>query len=323
MRKHLSKAKYLIVIALFLIYSAYFFSKTYIPSPSLTDSDFRITAILGSEENIFWKMVWQSLRKEADSLNLLLSEYPLSDNASLTSSFAALETVSLAKPNGLILCQSRIPDEQYCQLLDQMKEDGLKIVTIDTDLPESYSDAYIGVDNEQIGKELAEFLIQNYDDRKIILLSYDGTMAKNLELRLNSVIHTLEEHGLQDNIESLTLSSGFDNIMTQLQSYFENVKEPVWILSVASLQTLYTARTIAGLEITEQVHLVGFGETEEAMRYVQDGVIEALVIQDTRAMGKLAVQTMVQLLSGESLESKIKYVNAAILDKNNVEDYLS
>lgn len=323
MPKYISKIKYLLLIALFVLYSTYFFSKTYVASPTLTESDFRVAAILGSEENFFWKTVWQALRKEADSSHLLLSEYFLNNNASLDSSFEALEMVFLAKPDGIILCQSRVPDEEYCQLLAQLKEEGAKIVTIDTDLPGSYSDAYIGVDNEQIGKELAEFLVQNYDDRKIVLLSYDGTMAKNLESRLEGVVQTLESHGLQDKIESLVLPSGSDNIMSQLQSYFEEEQEPVWILSVASLQTLYTARTIAALDLTDRVQLVGFGETEEAMRYVEDDVIKALVIQDTRTMGKLAVQAMAQLLSKETPTSKITYVNAAILDKNNVKDYLN
>ncbi len=118
----------------------------------------------------------------------------------------------------------------------------------------------------------------------------EGSMAETLKIRLDNISKTFIDHGLEEQITWLFLPSDSDEIMKQLQEFWESQTDPLCLLSVASLQTLYTARTIAGLDLSDQISLVGFGESEEAIRYVQNGVIKALAIQDTQKMRELAVQ---------------------------------
>lgn len=323
MTNHTAKTKYWILAALALAYILYFFSQMSVSAPSPLSQAPRVAAVLGSEENMFWNTIWQSLRDEADSAALLLSEYPLENNVELKSSFEMLEIVSSAQPDGLILWQPRTPDTAYTQLLSQMRQKGTKIVALDSNLPDSCADVYIGADNQQVGRELAEFVINHYENQKIVILSYEGNMANTLKTRLDSMVSRFEEAGLKEQLHSLVLPSDSEDIQRELPLFLDDFEEPVWIISAASVQTLYAAHTIAGLALSDKALLVGFGETEESLRYVQDGIIQALAVQDTQSMAQLAIKNLTLLLSGETLNSSSEYVDAAILDSENVESYLA
>lgn len=322
MKKRILKRKYLLLILLLIGYGIYFFSQITLESHLPLAEQPRVAAILGAEDNVFWKLIWQSVLEEAANQEMLLSRYPLPDNSSLSDAYDALETAEIADVDGVLLYQSRTPDEAYYQLLEQLREKDTKIITIASDLLDSYADVFIGMDNEQVGSELARSFLQYYDEGSILLLSYEGTMSKDLEVRLASVTQVLEDEGLNDKIVQLKLPSGMENIIEKLQSYFLQMEGPVWVISIATQQTLYAARTIVGLDLQERFHLIGFGETAEAMRYVQEGAIDLLAIQDTQQEGKRAIQIMGELLDGEMAEITHEYVQAAILDKNTVADYL-
>jgi ribose transport system substrate-binding protein len=75
---------------------------------------------------------------------------------------------------------------------------------------------------------------------------------------------------------------------------------------------LYSALgTLAALEdlrkggIEVDVHFIGFDSSPKLVQGVQDGKIAALVVQNPRKMGYLAVETLVKHLRGEVIEEVI------------------
>ena len=103
MIKRILKRKYLLLILLLIGYGIYFFSQITLESHLPLAEQPRVAAILGAEDNVFWKLIWQSVLEEAANQEMLLSRYPLPDNSSLSDAYDALETAEIADVDG-VLC---------------------------------------------------------------------------------------------------------------------------------------------------------------------------------------------------------------------------
>ncbi len=86
--------------------------------------------------------------------------------------------------------------------------------------------------------------------------------------------------------------------------------------------TLGAARAVRGRGLVGKVKLVGFDASPGLQQGLRDGVIDALLIQDTFRIGYLGVETVVRKLNGETPERLIHFpariITAADLDDPTV-----
>ncbi|EQG15966.1 periplasmic binding domain protein, partial [Clostridioides difficile 6057] len=68
------------------------------------------------------------------------------------------------------------------------------------------------------------------------------------------------------------------------------------------------------------VKIVGFDLTEEASSGITDGTILAMIQQQPKEMGRLAVEAVVKAIKGEKVEKNIP-VPALLYDKENIKDF--
>ncbi len=320
MRKKLFDGKYFIILFVLCAYVVYFFVRNGEGYSDIENAGQRIAVILGPQDNLFWGKVWEAVWNTAEKQNILVSEYPLEDNAGEESVLDALNMVALTQVDGLIFYPPNSPGQEMFDVIEAMGENGTKIITVDTDVLADYSDVFIGIDNSAAEGSLAEYVVEHYHGEKIIFLSYGEALTQNLIDRMEAVTGILEANGLADQIDTLIISGGSVDVMQTIQQYLQVLSEPVWMLGFGPKQTVYAARTIAGLDMAGQVHLLGFGETEEALQFVQNKTIEALVIQDNTLMGEMAVEEMARLLTREGTEyGKRLYIDAEVLTAGEME----
>ncbi|MGO0914044.1 substrate-binding domain-containing protein, partial [Clostridioides difficile] len=70
----------------------------------------------------------------------------------------------------------------------------------------------------------------------------------------------------------------------------------------------------------KDVKIVGFDLTEEASSGITDGTILAMIQQQPKEMGRLAVEAVVKAIKGEKVEKNIP-VPALLYDKENIKDF--
>ena len=320
MLKKLFDGKYFIILFVLFVYVVHFFVQSQEGFSDIANPKHRIAVILGPQDNLFWGKVWEAVWDTAEEENVLISEYPLEDNAGDEAVLDTLNMVALAAVDGLIFYPPNSPGQEMFDVIETMGKNGTKIITVDTDVLAGYSNVFIGIDNSAAEGRLAEYVVDHYNGEKIIFLSYGEALTQNLVDRMEVVTGILETNGLADQIDTLIISGSSVDIMQTIQQYLQTLTEPAWMLGFGPKQTAYAARTIAGLDMTDQVHLLGFGETEEALQFVQSNTIDALVIQDNTHMGEIAVKQMVRLLSQEESEYGERiYINAEVLTAAEME----
>ncbi|WP_219729289.1 substrate-binding domain-containing protein [Paracoccus sp. NBH48] len=67
-----------------------------------------------------------------------------------------------------------------------------------------------------------------------------------------------------------------------------------------------------------QLTALGFDGNEDLQQFVRDGVLTATAVQGSFAMGEMGVQTVMDILAGETVEPFIN-TGVVMVDKANIE----
>ena len=73
----------------------------------------------------------------------------------------------------------------------------------------------------------------------------------------------------------------------------------------------------AGLQ--DQVYQVAFDATADEIQYLEDGVIDALIVQQPYEMGRLAVEYINKALNGEEVPAETA-TDVVVVTKDNMDD---
>lgn len=283
------------------------------------EKTYRVAAILPENNKIratdFWEQVWSGIHDGAQTSQIALSEYSSDDSHGIEERF---EMALLAKGDGMILFTSDSTNEKLLASIRTAREEGRKIVMVDTDIGEDYYDAFIGIDNEEAGYQLGKYLIEHYrEGDKILAINVNASGA--VEKRKQAFLEIMEEEGLRDAVSMVSLEEDNEERLMGIWQALNNTEEVRWLVSFDPSCTIQAAETLLRMKLSLEVSLIGFGESESAEEYLKDQTIRALLVQDNYSMGKLAVEKMCELLNGEELKEKQYYVDSMLLTAKDQE----
>lgn len=272
----------------------------------------RVAAILsGNDMNRatdFWDEVWGGVRDGAQAEGIALSEYTLD---TLNSTVERVKLASAAKVDGMILAVSDGEDQELLALLKEVRDAGIKIVVADTDIGETYYDAFVGIDNDAAGEQLAAYLCEHWESgEKILVLDVNASEA--VAQRKNSFLTYLEQRGMEEAIEQLLLNDETEVRVLEIQHALEAMDGVKWVVSFDPSCTLQSAEALDRMGISPDISLIGFGESDTVQEYLENQVIQALFEQDNYDMGYLAVEKMEELLNGSQIGEKQSYVETVL-----------
>lgn len=271
-------------------------------------NSYRVAAVLPENGKIhatyYWQKVWEGVHEGADEQHFQLSEYQTNETSNTISDM--LEVASEADVDGIIVNAGSAVNSR----LLQVREKGCKVVVIDSDIGEEYYDLFVGINNSAASWQLADYLIQNYESGELLLLHVNASKA--VHERYEAFERALEEAGLSEKVVELELRNENEERIEDIQHVLENNREIRWIVSFDPSCTLQAAESIERLRLSNSIFLVGFGESDIARNYMQDGTIDALLRQDNVQLGKKAVELIGSLIDGEKPSKKQVYIDTEL-----------
>lgn len=278
----------------------------------------KITAILNLEQNLFWENTWKGMRQEANELRYELAEYQVNSQESIAD---YLEIALLTDTDGIIFNASFLKDEESVQFLDMAYDREIPLITLDT----AYEDIPVlslTNNNPLSGEMIANYILEQIGEERIILLSYDVNYSSSLSIRQEAIQNALEEAGYADKLILLTIPDEELEIREYLADYLSDMDSPVFLVGCGPQQTLYAARTVSALKLSDQVRVVGFGESEEAIDFAESGVIEAMLVQDNEQMGRLAIQYMKEMQEKKLSLPCTVFVDSYLYTNDNIDSLI-
>ncbi|MEI7984559.1 MAG: substrate-binding domain-containing protein [Armatimonadota bacterium] len=200
---------------------------------------------------------------------------------------------------------------------------GIKMIIVDSGLKDVETESFIATDNEKAGYMGGERLAKALGGKgKVIMLRYAegsaSTMAREkgfLDAAKKGGLEVVsdEQHGGATRESAQTAS---ENLLTRFKAgeglSIQGIFCPNESTAFGMMKALQNGK------LTSKVKFVGFDSSKELLEAVTSGEIEGLVLQNPTNMGKLAVENMVKVLKGGTIEKRID-TGAILVDKANME----
>ena len=196
-------------------------------------------------------------------------------------------------------------------------------VTIDMKLETDSVDSFVGTLNDEAGEQLGEYT-KNYINSEL-----DGSAQIAIVSWLESNIQQQRVEGFEralagmENVEILQPQPGYDReeSMNTVENILQSNPDVDIIYSTAENSVLGAKSALESAR-AEGVKIVGFDLTPEAADGIKDGIILAMIQQQPKEMGRIALNALVEKINGNEIEPLIP-VPVLLYDNENVDDFLN
>ncbi len=202
----------------------------------------------------------------------------------------------------------------------EAKAAGIPVVTVDRNPDGAPGDTFIATDSVAAAKELGEWVVEQTGGvgNLGIIQGQLGTTPE--EARDEGFTEGIEGSDIveiaRQASEAWAQDEGYDIATDMLQANPEiNI-----IFGRADGLALGAAQAARNAGITD-ILVVGFDGDPSGLTAVEDGTLAATVTQQTTLMGKLAVQSALKLIAGESLDAE-QLQPGILTTADNVQEYI-
>nr|WP_240549787.1 sugar-binding protein [Devosia salina] len=213
-------------------------------------------------------------------------------------------------------------------VIDRATEAGIAVITFDSDAPDSTRTAYVGTDNKLFGEDLGKLLLQVAPDGGTYGMISGGAAAPNLALRVDGVREALAGSNWTEVPGSPTFSN--DDIalavqqMGDLKTANPDIKAIVpvggWPMFAPDGWKNFVDQYKADVD-SGALALVVADTLPQQLQLLKEGYAHGLVGQRPYEMGQKAMDTLLAIKNGETVD-EIIYTGNDIVTQDNVDDFL-
>lgn len=234
----------------------------------------------------------------------------------------AIENYITQKVDGIILVAIDVNGVKPA--ITAAKNAGIPVIAIDAQIPDGDNIAFVGVDNTKAGEEIGKFFSDYVKD------SMGGSAKVGVVGALNSFIQNQRLDGFKaavkaggqtvafldtvdgQNVQDVALAAA-ENLMTANpdMSALYATGEPALLGAVSA---------VSSQGRTDSIKVFGWDLTKSAIDGIDQGWVTAVIQQDPAGEGKAAVEALVKLKKGETVEPIIN-VPVTIVTKQNVDQF--
>lgn len=267
---------------------------------------------------------WQNVNLGAQAAIEGLSEHTLSFDGPAAES-AVADQVSLVENAinrgvaGLVLAPS--DPEALIPVVQRAYESGIPVVIIDSALGEGGEgafQAFLSTDNCAAGEQVAKRMIDEAGTTgKVGIMSYVAGVGSEIG-RVGCFTTYLQENSDLEIVGPLYSQSQMANALNQTTDMLASNPDLVGIFGANEPTAVGMGRAIEQAGKAGQLTALGFDGNEDLKQFVRDGVLTATAVQGSFAMGEMGVQTVMDILAGETVEPFIN-TGVVMVDKANIE----
>ena len=264
------------------------------------------------------------LNQGAQKYKVAVEVIELSSGDYIDEALQTLDMAMYAQVDGIIL--HAIKNEALSEKVTQVMEAGIGVVVMNEDLPDSHRVSYVGVNRYNIGQVAGKALAAAMNGRGQVAI---------IEQRVNQAseeqVDDLLILGLTDVFKEYTdlnlslikyTQQGLLSAESVANEIIRNHPEIDGIFCTSGENTLGVAQALIDNNYVSAISLVGFGDEDELLAYIEKGKIaQSTIVTDNKDIGETALKTFVEYVNDQFVSS---YVNTKLLvvSEHNVTDYM-
>lgn len=274
-----------------------------------------VHVVLISQEldNPYWRSIEQGAQEASKKYGMQL-EYVGPFRINPNEQIKLLEKAIAAKADAVLL--QGINNPEYRALIDKAVGQGIPVITVDTDEPDTQRLTYVGTDNLEAGKLMGELVAKAAGRGGSIAVLIGNEQAPNQQLRLSGFRSVIERY------PELTIADVRSSNISRLQAAGEAEDILIHSPKVRFMVGFSALDGIGALEAAERVRpqelkIFAFDDLDETIEGIRQGKIVSTIIQQPYEMGFDAVSQLNDYLHGHTLPTR-HFTAAAVLDRSKI-----
>ena len=262
-----------------------------------TGARHRVAIVAKSTRTEFWLSVFAGAQAAAAEYNVELDiSGPETEEDYETQNRMVSEAVD-AGAEALVF--SAIDYENNAAAIDAAAAAGVRIVAIDSNVDSAAVQTYIGTDNYAAGQMAAQAALDAVDGELTVgIVNYDISSANGQE-RERGARDLFEESGRAQVAARINTLAEAGRAQADTEELLRAHPDINVLLAFNEPTSVGAAAAVAAQDLSDAVFLVGFDSNLATVEGLQNGSVDALIVQNPYAMGYLGVESAYRLLSGQ------------------------
>jgi ribose transport system substrate-binding protein len=311
--------KYAILILLLMVASAsvtLFLLRKEDLKPLISKPKHHFYFIAQNSVDPFWDEVVRGVEKAAKDYNVVV-EFCAPRFNDPQEELKYIDIATISKVDGIITHITNGID--FTGAIDRAYYNRIPVITFENDDSESKRYAFAGTNSFTIGREAARLLVEATAGKaNIAVISSSELNQGSVEhnLKMNGFISYLKDYPNMKVIETYTSKMGILSAEEITQNIIDSEENINAIFTVSSADTLGSAQLIVDRNKVGSISLVGYGSSEEILRYIDKEIIYGTVASNPYRMGYESLKALVDIKSGKSVPTFIDTELKVITNKN-------
>lgn len=278
----------------------------------------RLGVILFSTDNPFFADVLKGVNEKANDLagyncSVLVKQIPINVDAQLD----AIDELLREDVNGIALAPQN--DDRIRIRINELSEQGIPVVTLNTDIENSTRIAYVGSNYTRSGRTAAGLLrLMTHGDVRIGIITGSPDILCHTQ-RIAGFTDALKPY--QEHMHIISIAETQDDEIASYEQTARLLNEHPEInaLFFAAGGVYGGCRAIASLGLAGKLCVVAFDKAETTEQFLRDGILSAVICQQPRIQGKKPLDLLFHYLtSGELPDREYHYTAVDIRILENI-----
>lgn len=218
-----------------------------------------------------------------------------------------------------VLILTPVDSDGLTDILKKARQQGVKIIVVDSNVSdEQLVDCTIVSDNYRAGCLLGDYLLQNKENSKVVILTHEA--ATSGRERVQGFLDTIGGHEGIEVVEKVPCEGQLEIAMPQMEKLIEQGKEFDSVFCLNDPSSLGAAAALETKGLLDKVDIYGIDASPDAKQLIYEGKMRASVAQFPSRIGEEAANAIYDLLDGKEVKSYIS-VPVELVTKENVEYY--
>ncbi|MFC7394500.1 sugar-binding protein [Scopulibacillus cellulosilyticus] len=302
-----------------LISAIYFFTKTLHSNVSLNKhssskkADYHFILIPEEEDNPYWELIEKGAKDAGRKFHVEV-EYIGPVQTNVNEQIKAIEKAIASKVDGIIT--QGIDNPAFSKVVNQAENEGIPVITIDTDAPDSDRSAYIGSNNYRAGYLAGKTLIKDTKGQAVVGI-ITGNHNENEVLRVKGFKKAVEN---TPKIKIAAVkSSNISRIQAAEKTYeiYQHYPNVTAFYGTSALDGLGISAVTEQFGKSKDIYILAFDTLPETMSLIKKGSIQAAIQQQPYTMGRDSIKTMVKLLNHQNTSKSI-FTKISVIHKGDL-----
>lgn len=267
----------------------------------------------------YWVDVTDGVEAAAQEYGINFTETGPIGEVNIDRQISAIETAIASRVDGILTMA--LNPEAFTPVINRAEAEGIPVVLIDTDAPNSNRSVYAGTSNWDAGYAAGKALAEETGGSARIGIVTGAIDADNLNLRIDGFQAAIADYPEMVVVDIQPGNSDLLQATERTQSMLQAYPDLTALFGVSAEVAIAMGKIVEERGLTGQMTIIGFDDLAETLDYIRAGTVFATTVQKPFMMGFLGIELLYSLVNGEALESDIIDTGVTIVTKSNVDSY--